>query len=416
MKQTLFYIPTLREAPSDAEIKSHKTMMRGGYIKQVAAGIYTYLPLAYKIIQKIENIIREELNNLGCSELLMPALQPKDLWMESGRWDKYGSELIRLSDRKDREFCLGPTHEEIISYITRDHLNSYKKLPVALYQIQSKFRDELRPRYGLMRGREFIMKDLYTFHENVEDLNKWYEEITLIYKKIFLRYGLDVKVVQSETGEIGGDEAHEFMVVSEVGEDTICFSNESDFGANIEKMNLKKGDPSPDGKGTIDIAKGIEIGNIFKLGTKYSESMKCSFVDNEGHKKDIVMGCYGIGISRILMAVLEQHSTEDKVIWPKELAPFDVHIITVNTKDEEQYNLSKELYEYLKSHGYDVLWDDRAERVGVKFKDADLIGIENRITIGKRATEAIVEYKNLHDDEVIETKVTKVLDLLNEKK
>ncbi len=412
MKQSLFYIPTLREAPSDAEINSHKTMIRGGYIKQIAAGIYTYLPLAYKILRKIENIIRDELNELGCSELLMPALQPKDLWLESGRWNEYGSEMIRLKDRKDRDFCLGPTHEEIISYITRDYLNSYKKLPLALYQIQNKFRDELRPRYGLMRGREFIMKDLYTFHETVEDLNKWYDELTTIYKKIFKRCGLDVKVVQSETGQIGGDEAHEFMVVSEVGEDVICYSTESDFGANIEKINLKKGDPSPDGKGVIDIAKGIEVGNIFKIGTKYSSTMNCNFIDAEGNKKEIIMGCYGIGISRVLMAVLEQHSTENKVIWPEELAPFQVHLVTVNMNDEPQYYRSLELYDYLKEHNIEVLWDDRKERAGVKFKDADLIGIKHRITVGKRAEEGIVEFKDLSDDSVIETKVTKILDLI----
>ncbi len=414
MKQSLLFVPTLRDVPSDAEISSHQLMLRGGYIKQSAAGIYSYLPLAYKVIKKIENIIREELDALGCSELLMPALQSKDIWEESGRWNDYGSELIRLKDRKDRDFCLGPTHEEVITSVVREYLNSYKKFPLALYQIQTKFRDELRPRFGLMRGREFIMKDLYTFHTSSEDLDKWYDEIAKAYKKIYNRCGLDVKVVHSETGQMGGKEAHEFMVMSEVGEDLICYSTESDFGANIEKYDLKVGDPSPDGKGTIEIAKGIEVGNIFKLGTRYSESMNGFYLDSNGKRQPFLMGCYGIGVSRILMSVMEQHGTDTNIVWPKELSPFDVHIVIVNTKDETQVEVAQKVYNSLKNSGLEVLIDDRAERAGVKFKDADLIGAPKRIIIGKGVSEGLVEYLELKDsvknnvivDEII-TLVTK---------
>ncbi len=415
MKQTLLFIPTLKETPSDAEIKSHKFMVRGGYIKQTAAGIYTYLPLANLILNKVENIIREELNEIGCSEMLMPILQPKDLWVQSGRWDDYGAEMIRVSDRKNREFCLGPTHEEVVTQVVRDYLNSFKKLPLAIYQIGTKFRDELRPRYGLMRGREFKMKDLYTFHADEADLDLWYDKVKNAYKKIFLRCGLDVKIVEAESGPIGGSLAHEFMVVSEVGEDVICFSNESDFGVNIEKMDLKKGDPSPDGKGTIDIAKGIELGHIFKLGTKYSKSLNCSFIDGNGKTQDVIMGCYGIGVSRILMAALEQNCNDEFIVWPEEIAPFKVHLLTVNIKDEEQAKVSEEIYDYLKSHNIDVLWDDRKERIGSKFKDADLIGIKHRIVVGKKANESLVEYKNMKTLESYDLKVNKILDEVSAK-
>ena len=291
MKQSLLFVPTLKDAPKDAEAKSHKLMSRAGLIKQVAAGIYSYLPLGYKVIKKIENIVREELDNIGCSELLLPALQPRDLWEESGRWDKYGPELMRLQDRKDRDFCLGPTHEEIITQVVRDYLNSYKKLPLALYQIQTKFRDEMRPRFGLMRGREFIMKDAYSFTETDEQLEVWYQEFTKAYKRIFERCGLETQIVSSDTGQIGGDEADEFMVMSEVGEDTITYCTSCDYGANQEFSGLKAGDKCPKCDGIIEVAKGIEVGNIFKLGTKYSESMNANIINKDGKKVPVVMGC-----------------------------------------------------------------------------------------------------------------------------
>lgn len=397
MKQSLLFVPTLKNAPKDAEVKSHKLMSRAGLIKQVAAGIYTYLPLGYKVIKKIEEIIRQELDAIGASELLMPALQPRDLWEESGRWDKYGPELMRLKDRKDRDFCLGPTHEEIITQVVRDYLNSYKKLPLALYQIQTKFRDEMRPRFGLMRGREFIMKDAYSFSESNEDLDVWYQKFTDAYIEIFRRCGLDTKIVASDTGQIGGDEADEFMVMSEVGEDTITYCTSCNYGSNQEHSGLKKGDACPKCGGVIDEAKGIEVGNIFKLGTKYSESMNAKFQNKEGKLAPAIMGCYGIGISRTLMAAVEQHSDDNGIIWPEEIAPFKVHVIPVNTKDETQVKLAEEIYNEFKKNGVEVLIDDRNERAGSKFKDADLIGLPHRIIVGKKASEGIVEYVKRED-------------------
>ena len=391
MKQSMLFVPTLKDAPKDAEAKSHKLMARAGLIKQVAAGIYTYLPLGYKVIKKIENITREELDRIECSELLMPALQPSDLWEESGRWDKYGPELMRLQDRKERDFCLGPTHEEIITQVVRDHLNSYKKLPVCLYQIQTKFRDEMRPRFGLMRGREFIMKDAYSFSENEEDLERWYKLFKKAYTTIFNRCGLETKIVSSDVGQIGGDEADEFMVMSEVGEDTITYCRSCSYGSNQEHSGLVEGDTCPVCGGTIAVAKGIEVGNIFKLGTKYSEPMKANFIGQDGKPRPMIMGCYGLGISRTLMAAVEQHSEEGGIVWPKEIAPFDIHIVPVNTNDEHQQELSIKLYKDLKEQGYDVLIDDRNERAGSKFKDADLIGIPTRIIVGKDAVDGKVE-------------------------
>jgi len=411
MKQSLLFVPTLKDAPKDAEVKSHKLMSRAGLIKQVAAGIYTYLPLGYKVIKKIEEIIREELDALGASELLMPALQPSSLWEESGRWDKYGPELMRLKDRKDREFCLGPTHEEIITQVVRDYINSYKKLPLALYQIQTKFRDEMRPRFGLMRGREFIMKDAYTFHDSNEDLDIWYKAFSDAYVRIFNRCGLDTKIVASDTGQIGGDEADEFMVMSEVGEDTITYCTSCSYGANQEHSGLKIGDACPKCGEVIAEAKGIEVGNIFKLGTKYSESMGAKFQGKDGKQEAAIMGCYGIGISRTLMASVEQNSSEDGIVWPDEIAPFKVHIIPVNIKDETQMEVANEIYKKLKSLKIDVLIDDRDERAGSKFKDADLIGIPKRIIVGKKAGEGIVEYLDRNIGEKVEMELK---DLYNE--
>ena len=403
MKQTLLFVPTLKEAPKDAEVKSHILMARAGLIKQISAGIYTYLPLAQRVLRNIEKIIREELDQRGCSEMLMPALQPRDLWDESGRWSQYGPELMRLKDRKDRDFCLGPTHEEVVTHAVRDYINSYKKLPLALYQIQTKFRDEMRPRFGLMRGREFIMKDLYTFHENQEDLDLWYQSMKEAYTAIFKRSGLETRIVSSDTGQIGGDEADEFMVMSEVGEDTISFCTACDYAANQEFSGLSDGDMCPKCQGVIKTAKGIEVGNIFKLGTKYSNSMNAHFTNREGKKEAVIMGCYGIGISRTLMAAVEQHSHEDSLVWPKELTPFDVHMVPViNMKDESVREEVFNLYTSL-NNKYKVLIDDRDERAGVKFKDADLIGIPYRIIIGKDFSQGHVEFvdRTLNKKELI---------------
>lgn len=410
MKQSLLFAPTLRDVPKDAEVLSHKILLKGGYIKQIAAGVYTYLPLGYRVIKKIENIIREELDKIGCSELLMTALNPKDLWVESGRWDVYGKELMRIKDRHDRDFCLGPTHEEVITSIVRDNVTSYKKLPLALYQIQTKFRDEFRPRFGLMRGREFIMKDLYTFHTTEEDLDIWYQKVRGAYINIFDRLDLHYRIVNASSGNIGGSSSEEFMILCDIGEDTIVYSDESDFASNTELCDLPVGAPSPDGKGHIKHAKGIEGGHIFKLGTKYSIPMKAMFIDKDQKQKPIIMGCYGIGVSRLLMAILEQHFKGDLAAWPTEVAPFRVHILPLDNEGTDNYNLAYELYKGL-SQKYEVLFDDRAERPGVKFNDADLIGINNRIIIGKKASEGIVEYKNLKEGTTVEVNIKQILNM-----
>jgi prolyl-tRNA synthetase len=392
MKQSLLFVPTLKDAPKDAEVRSHKLMARAGLVKMLAAGIYSYLPLGYRVIKKIERIIREELDAIGGSELLLPALQPRDLWEESGRWDQYGPELMRLTDRKDREFCLGPTHEEVITQVVRDYLNSYKKLPLALYQIQTKFRDEMRPRFGLMRGREFIMKDAYSFHETEAELDEWYRKFAAAYTRIFARCGLDTRIVSSDVGQIGGKEADEFMVMSEVGEDTITYCMSCSYAANQEHSGLAEGDVCPVCGGTIRTAKGIEVGNIFKLGTKYSDSMNAKVIDKDGQTVPVTMGCYGIGISRTLMASVEQHSHDEGIVWPEEIAPFRVHLIPVNTKDATQMELAERLYGELLAANVEVLLDDREERAGVKFKDADLIGLPIRIIVGKTASNGQVEF------------------------
>jgi prolyl-tRNA synthetase len=412
MLQSLLFVPTLREVPKDAEALSHQILLKGGYVRMNAAGIYTYLPLAYRVIKKIENIIREELDAIGCSELLMPALQVKELWMESGRWDVYGKELMRLTDRHDRDFCLGPTHEEVITSIVRDSITSYKKLPLALYQIQTKYRDEFRPRFGLMRAREFIMKDLYTFHTNEADLDEWYLKVRGAYINILNRLDLHYRIVRADSGQIGGSSSEEFMVLCEIGEDTIAYSDQSDFAINEELMDLPVGSPSPDGKGTIRHAKGIEAGHIFKLGTKYSQAMNAMFVDQNQEKKPIIMGCYGIGVSRLLMAIIEQHATDLGVVWPVEVTPFKAHIIPLDKKGTENYQKALDTYDALKQQGVEVLLDDRDERPGVKFADADLIGVRTRIIFGKKTSEGIVEVKDLKEKTVKEVAIDSLTDLI----
>ena len=414
MKQSMMFIPTLREVPSDAEIRSHQFLLRAGFIKQVAAGVYTYLPLAKRSLHHIETIIREELNAIDGNELLMPALQPKELWDETGRWSVYGSELMRLTDRNSREFALGPTHEEVITDVVRDYLNSYKKLPLTVYQIQTKFRDEARPRFGLMRGREFIMKDAYSFHANQESLDKTYDKFVQAYTNIFNRCGLKFRMVEADSGQIGGSQSAEFMALAEVGEDTIVYSTTGSFAANIEVADLPVGAPSPDGVGVVDHAKGIEVGHVFKLGTKYSESMNAVFLDENQKKQPIIMGCYGIGVSRVMMAVIEQNNDENGMIWPKSIAPFDIHVIPVDVK-KEQLDAATKIYEDLKAVGFEVLLDDRKERAGVKFSDADLIGLPIRVTVGRGISDGLVEIKIRQTGEVFEVKVTELVSFIKEK-
>lgn len=556
-------IPTLRENPADAEIRSHQLLLRAGYVRQNASGVYSYLPMAKRVLHNIEKIVREELDNIGAVELLMPALQPAELWQESGRWYTYGAELMRMKDRHEREFALGPTHEEVITSLVRDEVKSYKRLPLALYQIQTKFRDEKRPRFGVLRGREFIMKDGYSFHNSQESLDEMYDKFYEAYSNIFRRANLNFRAVIADSGAMGGKDTHEFMVLSDVGEDTIAYSDTSDYAANIEMApvitkyekkaeaqkalekiktenqktiedvsaylnvtaaeciktllfkvdeeyalvlvrgdhevndiklknlleaenvelaeadvtksvlgcavgsigpigikNIKivadhaitsivngvcganeedfhyvnvnpgkdftvnqyadlrfieEGDLSPDGQGIIKFAKGIEVGHIFKLGTRYSEAMDATILDENGRSKPMIMGCYGIGVSRVMAAIAEQYNDEKGFVWPANIAPYHIHLIAVNMKNEEQASLSEELYRSMKKAGYEVLLDDRIERPGVKFADADLIGLPIRITVGKKASEGIVELKVRKTGEMEEVHINDLQSIISAK-
>jgi prolyl-tRNA synthetase len=561
MKQSMTLIPTLREVPADAEVKSHQLLLRAGFIRQNTSGIYSFLPLGKKVLKKVEDIVREEMENAGAAELLMPAMQAAELWQESGRWYSYGPELMRLNDRHNREFALGATHEEVITTLIRDEIKSYKKLPLTLYQIQTKFRDEKRPRFGLLRGREFLMKDAYSFHANQESLDEVYDKMYTAYSNIFTRLGLNFRAVIADSGAMGGKDTHEFMVLSEIGEDTIAYSSESSFAANLEmapvaanyerkaeeakdlqkietpnqrtieevaaffkveqsdlvksivfkvddkfvlvlargdhEINdvklknmyqasivetaapeevkelmgcsigslgpvgvkesieivadtaveymvnaitganeegyhlinvnpskdfkvsqytdlrfIQEGDLSPDGQGVIKFAKGIEVGHIFKLGTRYSEAMGANFLDENGRNQPMIMGCYGIGVSRVLAAVVEQFHDENGIVWPDSVTPYNVHVIPVNMKNDIQAALAEEIYTELRNAGMEVLFDDRQERPGVKFADADLIGLPVRVTVGKKAEEKIVEVKWRKSGEMEEISVDQLMQTL----
>lgn len=564
MKQSQLFIPTLRETPSDADVASHQLMLRAGFIRQISAGVYTYLPLAWRVIQKIENIIREELNAVGGTEMMLPALIPADLWQESGRYETYGPEMMKLQDRHDRDFLLGPTHEETFTKLIRDDIKSYKKLPLHLYQIQPKYRDEKRPRFGLLRSREFLMKDSYTFHDSYDSLGDMYNDIWAAYDNIFTRIGLNYRSIIADAGAMGGEESIEFIAISDVGEDTIAYSTESEYAANIEMASSKfkertntevqlqkelvdtpgtttieelttflsinkdkilksvllvadnetpvmaivrgdhdvneikvrmalgvetiehatdeqinelfggipagyvgpinlsdeitiiadnyvknvvngvsganqvdqhyinvnpgrdfepgeykdirmvqEGDLSPDGNGTLQFTTGIEIGHIFKLGTRFSESMGATVLDQNGKPTPVIMGSYGIGISRLLSAISEQNLDEKGLVWPASVAPFDVHIVPINYNNEHQKALTDELQELFTNKGFEVLIDDRKERPGVKFTDAELIGIPIRITVGKKAEDGIVEVSIRRTDEMIETRKEEIIDTIS---
>jgi prolyl-tRNA synthetase len=370
-------------------------MLRAGMIRKVASGIYTWLPLGLRVLRKVENIVREEMNASGAQEVLMPMVQPKELWEETKRWKKMGPELLRIQDRHERDFCLGPTHEEVITDLIRNNVKSYKELPLNLYQIQTKFRDEVRPRYGVMRGREFLMKDSYSFDLNEESLQKSYMKMRDTYKNIISRVGLEFKIVKADSGAIGGDASEEFHVLAENGEDTIAVSNGSEFAINTELL-LKKGEdlnslegkPSPDGKGVIQIKKGIEVGHIFQLGRVYSDAMGSNVLNHEGKKENLLMGCYGIGVSRLVAAAIEQNNDKNGIIWPESIAPYEVNIVAIGfDKDEKITKASLSLYEDFLSMGYEVILDDRKDGYGTKMKDAELIGIPMNVIIGKNYIE-----------------------------
>lgn len=537
MRWSKTLIPTLKEEPADAEVVSHKLLVRAGFIRQISRGVYDYFPLALRVIRKIETIVREEMNRAGAQELLMPISAPAELWQESGRWDYYGKELMRFKDRNERDFCLGPTHEEIVTDLVRRSVRSYRELPMNLYQIQTKFRDEPRPRFGLMRGREFIMKDAYSFHTDIDDCRREYDNMYQTYRRIFGRLGLSFRPVEADTGAIGGSQSHEFQVLAESGEDAIVSCNSCDYAANVEKAEVKNKRPAgreiseespklekvatpgkksvaavaeflkltvdkfiktlvyktdsdelvavlvrgdhevnelklrtvlgcrevaladetsvaaatdaipgylgPIGlklrvvadlsvqgmrsavtganeanahyiqidqerdftpsafadlrlavngdacprceKGKLESHRGIEVGQVFYLGTRYSEKMGATFLDTEGREQPIQMGCYGIGISRLVAAAIEQNHDANGIIWPFSIAPFQVLVLPINYKEEKLRDAADKLYQELQRRGVDVLLDDRDERPGVKFKDGDLVGIPLRVTIGAKS-------------------------------
>ena len=408
MKASKLILGTQRENPADAEIVSHQLMIRAGLIRQVSSGIYNWLPLGKKVLQKVEDIIRTEMNNSDAQEILMPMVQPASLWEESGRIDQYGQELLVFLDRHDNKFCLGPTHEEIITDLCKNLLTSYKQLPVTLYQIQTKFRDEIRPRFGVMRSREFIMKDAYSFDLNKEGLDQSYEIMKDAYIKIFNRLGLDYRIVKADSGAIGGSDSEEFHVLADSGEDLLAFSDKSDYAINAELLTeLQEGqDPyslegkqSPDGKGNLKLKKGIEVGHIFKLGKKYSEILNLRI---QGENGDInpEMGCYGIGASRIVAAAIEQNHDEKGIVWPKSLSPFQVALVEVNSKDNNNVkDKCNEIYQLLKDNNIETLWDDRDKRPGVKFADMEVIGIPMTIIVGERTLETgQIEIKRRKDE------------------
>lgn len=566
MRMQHYLLPTMRDIPSDADIVSHQLMLKAGLMRQLASGLYTYLPLGYRVLYKVEQIVRQEMDKAGAQEIRMPALHPAELWQESGRWDVYGPELMRMRDRHDREFALAPTHEEVITAHMSDEVKSYKQLPMNLYQIQTKFRDERRPRFGVLRSREFIMKDAYSFNADRESLDQSYQQMYDAYRSIFTRCGFNFRAVEADSGAIGGQGSHEFMVLSEVGEDTIAYCDSCDYAANLEKaevaisdyeqLNVKErgnleslhtpdiksidqlsqhlemdhrrlikavaldadgeavialvrgdyelnevkvknvldasvvqllsgeqiserlhssagfigpiglpdnirvladysvkhiqqavcganeadkhfihaeperdfqveryadlrtvvvGDPCPHcEQGTLQFAEGIEVGHVFKLGTKYSEALGATFLDEQGKAQPFIMGCYGIGVTRIVAALIEQHHDDRGIIWPTTIAPYDVHLITVNVKDESQKQLGDTLYTQLNEAGLDVLFDDRPQRAGVKFNDADLIGLPLRVTIGKKASEGIVECQVRRTDQFHEVDIHELIDFARE--
>jgi prolyl-tRNA synthetase len=386
------FLPTLKDSPQDAEIISHKLMLRSGMIRRVTSGIYTWLPLGLRVLRKVENIVREEMNASGAQEVLMPMVQPRELWEETNRWKKMGPELLRIQDRHERDFCLGPTHEEVITDLIRNNIKSYKELPLNLYQIQTKFRDEVRPRYGVMRGREFLMKDSYSFNLNEESLAESYLLMKNTYEKIIDRLGLKFKIVKADSGAIGGDVSEEFHILAENGEDTIAVSDSSDFAINTElllkegeDLNSLQGKPSPDGEGVIEIKKGIEIGHIFQLGRVYADAMNANVLDQEGKARSLFMGCYGIGVSRLVAAAIEQNNDDKGIIWPDSIAPYEVNIVAIGfDKNEEIAKAAIDLYNQLLSMGYEAMLDDRKDGYGTKMKDAELIGVPINVIIGKQ--------------------------------
>ena len=381
MQLSKYPLITYKETPVDAELTSHQLMLRAGLIKKLASGLFSWMPIGLKVLRKIERIVREEMDRSGAYEVSMPAIQPADLWQETGRWEAYGDLLLKMEDRQGRSFCFGPTHEEVITDIVRNELKTYRQMPVNFYQIQTKFRDEIRPRFGVMRAREFLMKDAYSFHLDQPSLDLEYENMGATYNTIFTRLGLDFRKVRANSGEIGGSLSHEYHVLADSGEDEIGYCDEEDYAANVEMI---EGNTAPNG-GKLSFTRGIEVGHIFQLGDKYSKSMNCTVLNDKGDSIYPLMGCYGIGISRIMASSIEQNHDESGIIWPQPLAPFQIIIIALNNNTEDTtLTKSRKIYHQLLESGYEVLLDDRNERAGVKFADADLLGIPKRLIVSER--------------------------------
>ncbi len=389
------FAPLIKDTPAEAEVISHQLLLRSGMIRKVASGIYNWLPLGFKTLKLVENIVREEMASTGSQEIFMPMVQPRDLWEDSKRWDKFGPELLRFKDRHERDFCLGPTHEEIITDLIRNNLSSYKELPLSLFQIQTKFRDEIRPRYGIMRGREFLMKDAYSFHLNKECLNNTYQTIREAYKAIFNRLGLEYKIVKADSGAIGGEISEEFHVLAESGEDTLAFSEESEIAINAEllineneSIDSLQGKTFPDSQEEIKLAKGIEVGHIFQLGNVYSSAMNATVLDENGNRQALQMGCYGIGVSRIVAAAIEQNHDDKGIIWPKNIAPIQISILPIfKESSDNTFIFAEKLYKDLSKLGLRVMLDDRQERFGKKITESELVGSSYAVVIGKSYTE-----------------------------
>ena len=381
MQLSKYPLITYRETPVDAELTSHQLMLRAGLIKKLASGLFSWMPIGLKVLRKIERIVREEMDRSGAYEVSMPAIQPADLWQETGRWEAYGDLLLKMEDRQGRSFCFGPTHEEVITDIVRNDLKTYRQMPVNFYQIQTKFRDEIRPRFGVMRAREFLMKDAYSFHLDQPSLDLEYENMGTTYNTIFTRLELDFRKVRADSGEIGGSLSHEYHVLADSGEDEIGYCDEEDYAANVEMI---EGNTAPNG-GKLSFTRGIEVGHIFQLGDKYSKSMNCTVLNDKGDSIYPLMGCYGIGISRIMASSIEQNHDESGIIWPEPLAPFQIIIVALNKNTEDTtLTKSRKIYHQLLESGYEVLLDDRNERAGVKFADADLLGIPKRLIVSER--------------------------------
>ncbi len=417
MRWTQTHIPTLRETPTEAEIVSHKLMLRAGLIRKLSAGIYSYLPLGHRVLLKVIGIIREEMSRVHAVEVLLPALQPAELWKQSGRYALMGPEMIRFKDRHGKEMVLGPTHEEVITHLVAGEVRSYRDLPKTLYQIQTKFRDEPRPRFGVIRSCEFIMKDAYSFDRDEEGLHKNYKLMYEAYDRIFRRMGLSAIPVEAETGVMGGNDSHEFMVPAPSGEDALVRCGSCSYAASAEKHEKQVGsaaqDVCPRCQKAVHSLAAIEVGHIFQLGTKYSASLNATFLDEDGRQKQFLMGCYGIGVTRILAAVIETNSDTAGIRWPMSIAPYPIVIVPINLEDPHAREAAENLYQEISKAGWEVLLDDRESSSGVKMKDADLIGFPIRILLSQKTLQqSSVEIKRRHETTPLLVKRSEVLNFL----